>query len=103
MASQDTLHYAESEEESARVLQHEIEGKQAAVESLQRDINEKMQLVEDLQRKQRVHTDAAGRLRQQAAQEQKNEQDELARQQANDKDSLLKRSAKEAAKHGFFG
>ena len=102
MPSQDTLQYAEHEEESARVFQREIEDEQADIDSLQRDIDSKRQTIAGLRQKQEQHTRDAQRLREKAVEEQKQEQQEELRRQQEEKDSLLKRGAKEAVKRSFF-
>lgn len=106
MASQDTLKYAQSEEEKAKSLQREIEKEQMRIKALQGnpdtqdDIAAKEQIIASYQEKQRQHMEQAQRLRQKAEQE---EQEELREQkQRKDGDSLMKKGVKEAIRRGLF-
>ncbi len=49
MSSQDTMNNAQSEEESAKVIQGEIDKAQADIAELQNDINDKNQVISGLQ------------------------------------------------------
>ncbi len=101
MSSQDTLAYAQSEDEKASELQHEIAKEQAGIEALQKDINNKSEVIRGLQVKQQEHTKEAQRLHQQATAEQKHEQEEQLRQRQNDK-SFMEKAVREAARQSLF-
>ena len=101
MASQDTINYAQDEEEKARIIQHEIEKDQSDVADLQKDINAKNQIIASQQQKMQQHMKDAQRLREQAEQEMRHEQDELMREQQKGRDSLAQKTAKGMAR-GFF-
>src|SRR5690606_20288372 len=96
MSSQDTTSMAMSEEEDAKVLQHEIDKEQADIAALQKDINSKSQVISGLQAKEQQHMHDAQRLRQQAMDEQKREQEEQAREQQEGGDDLMKKAVKES-------
>ena len=114
MSSQDTLKYAESEEQSAKNLQSQIDSllaKNAALQkdmggdndaALQKDIDSNNDLIAGYQQKVQQHTNDAQRLRQQAVEEQKQEQEELLHEQEKGKDSLAKNAAQEIVRNSFF-
>lgn len=112
MSSTDTMRYAESEEDSAKAIQQEIDRQLVKISELQKDIknniasqgdvDREQQILNGLQQKHHEHTADAQRLRQKAADEQKQEQqEELRKQQSGD--GLGKKVAKGIARGGLFG
>lgn len=119
MSSDDTLHYAQSEEESAKAVQHEIEKERADIAALQKDMNSKTDpadinalekdinsrsdIASSLQQKYEQHVKDGQRLRQEYMQERQQEQEEQLRQQQEGKKSIMKEGAKDAISRGLFG
>ncbi len=104
MSSQDTMGYAEQEEESAKVFRQDIDKYRSEIQALQSSIDEKNRLIADLEMKERQHLNDAQRLREQAADEQRQEeQDRIRHEQEASKEGLAKRAAKNVTIGGLFG
>jgi membrane protein involved in colicin uptake len=102
MSSQDTMNYAQSEEESAKIIQDEITKRQATIAELQKDMNNENQMINGLESKRKQHINDAARLHQQAEQERKQEEEERRREAEKNNDGFVEKTAKDAARAGLF-
>ena len=110
MSSQDTMAYAQTEAENAKIIRQQIEKNQADITAMQHDskasemqsdIQTKFQVNEGLERKYQEHMSNYERLQQEALSLQKREQEERLQEQQKNQDGI-KKTVKEVVKSTLF-